>query len=534
MNTKKKRKPPFFYDVTLRDGNQALRKPWNLKEKERVFQQLLKLGVQGIEVGYSGASEMDFKACEHLAGLAPDKVVICGLARTVEKDIIKVAEAIKDAAKPRIHTFISTSEYNMEHVLKMTPQEVLKRAEEMVALCRELMGKKGSVQFSPEHFGDCQKNLDFVIEVLQAVVEAGADVLNRPNTVERYRPSYFVDMVKRVVDAVPEHVTVAVHNHNDLGMATATTVESYFAGAVQLETTLNGLGERAGNTNMFEVACALYNCGVDVPLNMQEIYESAILASEWARVPIPEKAPLVGSDVVAHRSGIHQDGATKTKGRQKGAYRAMDASVIGRKESDRLAFTSQSGKTAVFEIINGAGMPITMDEATALQPILKKLSEDKGELDKKTIIDVYEKEIFNVKGPLEFIDLRADKLRENFSFKFVLHGEEHVVKAQGTGPVEACFQALYKTGLDFHLLEYKQEAVDADEKDSAAYALSEIVMKGKGENGNGPKVIGRGKDVDTVKANVKAVVNGVNLLFRAGAHIESTNNRIIEHSNDES
>ena len=301
---------PFFYDVTLRDGNQALRRPWDLKAKDKVFDQLLKLGVQGIEVGFSGASGMDFQACHHLAKRAPADVVISGLARAVDRDIEKVWEAIETAPQPRIHTFITTSPYNMEHVLRMPPQKVLQKAVSAVSLCTSLMGDKGSIQFSAEHFGDCRDNMDFVLEVMQAVIEAGATVVNLPNTVERYRPRYFVEMVEQVVAAVPEHVTVAVHNHNDLGMATATTVESYFAGAVQLETTLNGLGERAGNTNMFEVACALYNCGVDVPLNMPEFYESALLISEWSQIPIPEKSPIIGEDVIAHRSGIHQDGAT--------------------------------------------------------------------------------------------------------------------------------------------------------------------------------------------------------------------------------
>src|SRR6185436_5467860 len=145
---------PFFYDVTLRDGNQALRHPWNLHEKEKVFKQLLRLGVQGIEVGYAGASEMDFAATEHLAKLAPDHVVISGLARAVERDIAMVAEAVRHAARPRIHTFIATAPFNMENVLRMTPAQVLDKAVKAVALCRQAMGTKGSVQFSAEHFGD--------------------------------------------------------------------------------------------------------------------------------------------------------------------------------------------------------------------------------------------------------------------------------------------------------------------------------------------------------------------------------------------
>ncbi len=507
-------KKPFFYDVTLRDGNQALKNPWNLKEKEKVFNQLLKLGVQGIEVGFSGSSEMDFAACKHLADLSPDNVVISGLARAVKYDIEKVWEAIKQAAQPRIHTFITTSSYNMEHVLRKKPEEVLKIAEGAVAYCRDVMGGKGDIQFSAEHFGDCQDNMDFVIEVFHAVAEAGATVINLPNTVERYRPQIFCDMVEQVVKALPDNITVAVHNHNDLGMATATTVESYFRGASQLETTLNGLGERAGNTNMFEVACALYNCEVDVPLNFGEIYESALLMSQWSQIPIPEKAPLVGHDVVAHRSGIHQDGAIKTKGKSKGAYRAIDSNLIGRKEGDRLGFTSQSGKTAIFEIITNAGLPITIEEASSLQPVLKALSESKGELSQDEILEVYDKHILQVDGPLIFQNLEVDNDRKHFEFSFELNGKSSQVTTTGTGPVEACYQALTKLGIQFHLVEYKQHALDVEHKDFAAFALSEITVKGQMPDGSPLHVIGRSKDMDTVMANVKAMCNGVNLLLK--------------------
>jgi 2-isopropylmalate synthase len=518
MTTTTKRQP-FFYDVTLRDGNQALRHPWNLHEKERVFRQLLKLGVQGIEVGYSGASEMDFAATEHLAKLAPDDVVISGLARAVDRDIEKVWDAVQHAAKPRIHTFIATSPFNMENVLRLPPQKVLEKAEQAVALCRKVMGKKGTVQFSAEHFGDCRENLDFVIDLFHAVVAAGADVINLPNTVERYRPMLFVEMVEKVVRALPPQVTVAVHTHNDLGMATATTVESYFAGATQLETALNGLGERAGNTNMYEVACALANCGEDVPMNMGEIYETALLVSDWARVPIYEKAPLVGSDVVAHRSGIHQDGAAKTKGMKKGAYRAIDSGMIGRKESDRLGFTSQSGKTAVFEIIRGLGLPITLEEAAALQPVLKRKSEEggRGELSDEEILKVYDQEILNAEGPLVFKGMRVEPSEKEFYFDLAYEGKDHSLAGRGTGPVDACVHALESIGLHFHLVEYSQQALDIEHLDFAAFALSEIKLQRKEPLTGSPvgeTAIGRGKDRDTIKANVRAILNGMNILLR--------------------
>ncbi len=510
---------PFFYDVTLRDGNQALRHPWNLEEKERVFRRLLALGVQGIEVGYAGAAEMDFEACAHLAKIAPEDVVISSLARAVPRDIERAWEAVRPAHNPRVHTFITTSSYNMEHVLRMTPAQVQKRAVDAVAQIRTLMQGRGSIQFSAEHFGDCLDNFDFVLDTFRAVVEAGATVINLPNTVERYRPLVFVDMVRKVVAALPPQVTIAVHTHNDLGMATATTVESFFAGATQLECALNGLGERAGNTNLYEVAVALSNCEVDVPLHMEEIYETALAVAEWSRVPIYEKAPLVGADVVAHRSGIHQDGAAKTKGMKKGAYRAFEGDLIGRKESDRLAFTSQSGKSAVYAIIRGLGLPITLEEAALLQPLLKRMSEQgKGELSDADFVRAYDEALLQNDGPLEFRGLRVDPDEKEFAFDVRWRGREQTVIGRGTGPVDACMQAVESIGLRFHLIEYAQQAVDIEHLDFAAYALSQIKLQRKGPDGVPvePAAIGRGKDKDTIKANIKALFNGMNRLLSAG------------------
>jgi 2-isopropylmalate synthase len=512
---------PFFYDVTLRDGNQALRNPWNLHEKEKVFRQLLKLGVQGIEVGYAGASDMDFESVAHLANIARDEkveTVIASLARAVPRDIERAGEAVRHAPRPRIHTFIGLSPFVMENVLRMPPEKVAQKAVEAVSLCKDVLSGKGDVQFSAEHFGDSMDNLDFVIETFHRVIAAGATTINLPNTVERYRPMVFVDMVRRVVEALPKHVTVAVHTHNDLGMATATTVESFFAGATQLECALNGLGERAGNTNLYEVAVAIHNCGVERPLNMHEIYETALQVSEWSRVPIYEKAPLVGADVVAHRSGIHQDGAAKTKGMKKGAYRAIEGDLIGRGESDRVAFTSQSGKSAVHEIVKALGLPITLEEAAILQPVLKSRSEAKGgELSDAEVAEAYEAVLLHAEGPLEFKALRVEADEKAFHFDVRWKGEDRTITGTGTGPVDACMHAVESLGLRFHLAEYAQQAVDAAHADSAAFALSSITLQRRAADGTpeGAAVIGRGKDVDTIKANVKALFNGMNRLLTA-------------------
>ncbi|MCL2282273.1 MAG: hypothetical protein FWC26_03035 [Fibromonadales bacterium] len=506
-------KKPFFYDITLRDANQALANPWNKEQKEVVFRQLLKLGVQGIEVGFPIASEMDFESCQNLAELASKlgtNVVISALARAKTADIQKAWDAIKAAPKPRIHTFLAMSPLSMEHVLQMEPEAVRKQAVEAVIFAKSLVGEKGSVEFSPEHFGDCIENIDWVVESLKEVVKAGATTINLPNTVERYRPMIFVDMVRKVVNALPENITVSVHCHNDLGMATATTVEGYFAGAAQMECALNGLGERSGNTNMYEVAVALHNCGVKMDMNLGEIYETALLTSKWAKVPIYSKAPLIGIEAVAHRSGIHQDGAAKTKNMKKGAYRPIDYSLIGRDENDVLSFTSQSGKTAVYEILSHNGYPVDLDEAAELQPVLKEISEREGELSDSRILEVFREKCCNLSGKVNFgsIDVTPER-KDHYVFKFTLDGVLQEKNIETTkGPIEAALLLSKEIGLPVELNSYKQGVVSKADSLWAGKAFSEIVLFA-----NGVSVVGRGISSSTLIANMRAVFGGINKLY---------------------
>ena len=498
---------PFFFDTTLRDGNQALKRPWNTFEKETLFYKLENLGVQGIEVGFSGASDMDFEACCHLAKIASEKTVISALARAVEKDIIKVAQALEPCAKPRIHIVISMSPFNMKYVLNKSPEEVRRLAIEATTYAKGLLKGKGDVQFSVEHFGDSVENIDWIIDSLQEVVKAGATVINLPNTVERYRIKTFVDMVEKVYTALPKDINISVHCHNDLGMATAATVESYFAGATQLECCLNGIGERAGNTNIYEVAVALHNSGVDVPLNLSEIYELAYTVSEMSNVPINPLAPLVGTEAFSHRSGMHQDGAVKTKGMQKGAYRPIHPTLIGRKDDETIGFTSQSGKTAIFEIISSAGYPITMAEAIRIQPAVKKAAERVGELPTAAIIEIYFKEIFEVAGPFKFESF--EKLApDTYNLKFVHNEKSYDLKGVGNGPLDACLDALAQVGFSQKLVHYEQESLNAQLYSSGATAMSIIQF----ELENGETILCRGKSRSTARANVKAVFNGLNLI----------------------
>jgi len=499
---------PFFYDVTLRDGNQALKKPWNTEEKEIIFNKLLELGVQGIEVGFSGASDMDFEACKYLADRAPANVVISGLARAVKHDIDKVAQAIKNAPMPRIHTFIAMNPLGLEYVLKKSLDEVKKIAVEAVTYAKSVLPPHGEVQFSVEHFGDCKENIDEVIEAVKEIVNAGATIINLPNTVERFRPMEYINMVKKMRDALPENVVVAVHCHNDLGMASATTVESYFVGATQLECSLNGLGERAGNTNMYEVAVALYNSEVDVPLNMESIYETALLTAEMANVPIWEKAPIIGYDALAHRSGIHQDGVVKTKHLDKGAYRAFNPDLIGRGDAEKIAFTSQSGKTAIFELINSTPYKISMQEAVYLMPFAKSKAEKVGELSVNQLIKLYLNKVCDVKGDFKFGDFIEIDNGHKFNLTFEYKDQKFDVVVKNSGFLDACISALKKSGFPLDLIDYEQHAIeDHENTKEKAIAMSILHFNHKGKT-----IIARSFDKSTAIANVKAVFNGLNLM----------------------
>lgn len=206
-------KLPFFYDITLRDGNQSLKRPWNILEKEEVFKLLMALKIPAVEAGFPASSEMDFETCKRLAEIAPENVTISGLARTVEHDIIRAIEAISPAKKPRLHTFIAMSPFNMKYVLNKRPEEVQKIAIEAVKFAKSKMGKNADIEFSAEHFGDCAENIDFVIDSFKKVVKAGATTINLPNTVERTRVNVFTELVEKVYNALPKDINISVHCH---------------------------------------------------------------------------------------------------------------------------------------------------------------------------------------------------------------------------------------------------------------------------------------------------------------------------------
>jgi len=502
---------PFFYDITLRDGNQSLKKPWSLEEKILVFDEIVALGIDAIEIGFPASSEMDFESCKTLANRADEKTLVSVLARANKNDIDKAILAIKESKNFRLHTFITFSPFHMEHVLNKQPQEVAQIAIEAVEYAYSELLKitdKPNIEFSVEHFGDCAENIDFVIETLKEIVHKGANTINLPNTVERYCPSRFLDLVKKVKNALGEEVVISVHNHNDLGMATATTVESYFIGVGQLECCLNGLGERAGNTDFAQVAVALHNCGVNLGVDLSKVYETSLMISQMSKVKVYEKAPLIGPEALAHRSGIHQDGAIKTKEMEFGAYRPINPSLIGRFDDEKIGFTSQSGKTAIYEIINSLKYPITIKESINLIPIAKKMAEEKGELTPKEVLDLYFEYTCNVKGAFELVLFRPIE-KGVFGLIFNFNGERKEVIGQGNGPMDACLNGLAQLGFKTRLLHYKQYSLDGLDKGSSAQAMSMISILDNDNN----EIIGRAIDDSTAQANVKAIFNALNQIY---------------------
>ena len=519
-------------DVTLRDGNQALKNPLGLPGKESLFQLLLALGVKQMEVGFPKSSNADYECVSHLAALAPRGVRITALARAVEVDIARAATALKSAKEATIclHTFMAMSPFHMANVLRKTPEEVRRNCVDMVRYAKQEVGPNGLVQFSAEHFGDCRDNLDWVIESFLALVDAGADIINLPNTVERYRPMVFVDMVRSVCQAVGDRATIAVHAHGDLGMATATTIESYFAGARQLEVTVNSLGERAGNANLWEVAVALHCNGVNPGIDLSKVYETALAVAEITGIAIPPNAPLVGRDVFKHRSGIHQHGALRTEGNGKGAYRPIDPQLIGRVDAEELEFTAQSGSAALSSLVREGGYRISEEDARILCPALVEVAQGYGVLLQEELVATYQAylHLLTQKSDVQPDDLLALAKDVVASFRggknlelikvfaaggntgpsmaqvdVIYLGQERHGFSEGDGQVDAIFQALRSIcGRDFRLASYRGEGVtqgqDAQGEVHIGVALGEESHEGVGV------------DTNLTNAAAKAIVHAIN------------------------
>jgi len=331
-----------FFDTTLRDGEQSPGCSMNLPEKLRMARQLDRLGVDIIEAGFPIASDGDFEAVLAIAREVR-RPIIAGLARATRADILRAWQALTDAARPRIHTFLATSDIHLEYKLKITREEALAQARESVALARSLCD---DVEFSPEDA--TRTDLDFLCAVVEAVIEAGASTINIPDTVGYTTPREFTRIIETIRERVRgiERATISVHCHNDLGLAVANTIAAIEAGARQVECTINGIGERAGNASLEEIVMALTVRNDVMPfataINTAEIYPASQLLTEITGVAVQPNKAIVGRNAFAHEAGIHQDGVIKNRL----TYEIMTPQSVGVPDN-RLVLGKHSGRHAL-------------------------------------------------------------------------------------------------------------------------------------------------------------------------------------------
>jgi 2-isopropylmalate synthase len=496
----------IIFDTTLRDGEQSPGASMNRDEKVRIAKALEKLRVDVIEAGFPIASQGDFESVQAVARAVKDSRV-CGLARALEKDINRAAEALKDAQAPRIHTFLATSKIHMERKLHMTPDQVVEQAVWAVKHARQYTD---DVEFSPEDAG--RSEFEFLCRVLEAVIAAGARTVNIPDTVGYNIPQQFGNLIKRLREAVPnaDKAIFSVHCHNDLGLATANSLSAVLTGARQVECTINGLGERAGNAALEEVVMTvrtrqdLFTC--DTHLDTTQIVNCSRLVSNITGFPVQPNKAIVGANAFAHESGIHQDGVLK----HRETYEIMRAQDVGWNEN-RMVLGKLSGRNAFRTRLQELGIVLHSEEDlnNAFRRF-KELADKKQEIfDEDLQALVTDASLSLANERLKFVSLKViSETGEapKAEITLALDGTEHSCQAKGSGPVDATFKAIETIASSQSLLKlYSVNAIT-----SGSDAQGEVTVRL--EKG-GRIVNGQGADTDILVASAKAYINACNHLL---------------------
>ena len=492
-----------IFDTTLRDGEQSPGASMTIEEKIKVARQLEKLKVDIIEAGFAAASPGDFEAINNIAKEVSESTV-CSLARALDKDIKAAADAIAPAKLKRIHTFIATSPIHMKYKLKMSPDEVIKRAVDAVKYAKTFVD---DVEFSCEDAGRSEMN--FLKEIISAVIEAGAKTINIPDTVGYRFPTEMGSMIKELVEYFPKDVIFSVHCHNDLGLATANSLYSVLNGARQVECTINGLGERAGNAALEEVVMAikvrrdLFE-GIDTRINTKEIYPtSRLIASVTGIEPQPNKA-IVGKNAFAHESGIHQDGVLK----HKETYEIMSADTIGLDVKDTIVLGKHSGRHAFSKKLESLGFNLNEEELNTAFMKFKKLADKKKEIYDEDIIAILNDTMDTTPKVYELISLQLSDCSDGMpsaAAKIKFEDKVYTDAAIGEGTIDAVFKVIDRiSGINGKLMDYKVEAVSKG-KDALAKVMVKVVF-----DENKPAVMGHGLSIDTMLASARAYINALN------------------------
>ncbi len=493
----------IIFDTTLRDGEQSPGASMNTAEKLRLATQLEKLGVDVIEAGFPAASEGDFDAVSKIASKL-EKTEVAGLARTSKSDIDRAWGAIQHAARPRIHTFIATSDIHMKYKLNMTRDEVIKRTVETV---KYAAGYTNNIEFSAEDAS--RSDRDFLCKVFEAAIASGATTINIPDTVGYAIPMEFSDLVKYVIDHTPNihKAVVSVHCHNDLGLATANTIAALNNGARQAEVTINGIGERAGNTSLEEVVMTIHTRPNYLPMtsNIRTdlIYPTSRLVSMITGIIVQPNKAIVGANAFAHEAGIHQDGVLKNPM----TYEIMKPETVGLSAS-KLVLGKHSGRHALRNHLKDMGYDLSDEELKIVFTKFKELADKKKHVvdeDLEVIVtegilrttDVFRLEYLHVIAGTTVLPMASVKLTIN----------ERTVQGAGygNGPIDAAFNSIAKlAGTESELLRFSVSALTGgtDAQGEVTVRLSE----------KGLIALGRGADPDIITASAKAYINGLNRL----------------------
>jgi 2-isopropylmalate synthase len=520
-----------IFDTTLRDGEQSPGATMTSAEKMEVARTLAKLGVDVIEAGFAAASPDDLEAIQRIAaevGCTPppnrnDPPIICSLARANKGDIDKAWEAVKHAKRPRIHTFLATSPIHMKYKLKMDPEQVIERAAEMVAYAKSFCD---DVEFSPEDAG--RSDPEFLYVVLTEVIKAGATTLNIPDTVGYTTPDEFGNLIAGIMKNVKgiENCIVSVHCHDDLGMATANTLAGIRAGARQAEVTINGIGERAGNTSLEEVVMALHTrkpvFNLETGIETTQLMRASKLVSNYTGIVVQPNKAIVGANAFAHEAGIHQDGMLK----HNETYEIMRPETVGVTQT-KLVLGKHSGRHALKSRLTQLGYNFNEEELDKAFERFKNLADKKkmitdADLEALVADELYQpREIFSLDGlqvacgtmgmPTATVRLKGPD------------GTVHVRAAIGTGPVDAVYKAIDSVVQSPNtLLEFVIHAVT-----EGIDALGEVTVRIEGANGqhtfdaqdeteHSRTFGGHGADTDIIVASAKAYLSALNKLLVAG------------------
>ena len=492
-----------IFDTTLRDGEQSPGYSMNSAEKMHFASQLERLKVDVLEAGFPSSSEGDFESVQ-MIGKKVRNVEIAALARTSKEDIDAAWGAIKEAAHPRLHIFIATSDIHLQHKLKLNRDQVVTKAVEAVTYAKQFTD---NIEFSAED--GSRTDRDFVCRIFEAAISAGATTVNLPDTVGYAIPSEFVDLIAYIKSNTPNigKAILSVHCHNDLGLATANTLASIGAGARQVEVTVNGIGERAGNTSLEEVVMALHArrnyLNYFTEINTKEIYPSSHLLAMITGIPVQPNKAIVGANAFAHEAGIHQDGVLK----HKATYEIMEPATIGLK-ANRLVMGKHSGRHAFRDRLKILGYDFSKSDIDLLFQKFKELADKRKEIVDEDLEVLVAEEILRVPDTykLKYLNVTSGTATvPTATVQMEIEGKDQQKAGFGIGPIDATFNTIAKmTGAQSKLLNFSIDSLTGgtDAQGSVTVRLEE----------DGVQTLGKGNDPDIIVSGAKAYINGLNRL----------------------